>query len=107
MPISQTGTESAYRVSIANGVLRVWVNTYRIFVTVLTANAPDIDPGFSAALIHGPDNNIASLLFIFQNEGPESEMLRLIQCKYPRRRLISGVGHFERLGSYGLGWHGG
>lgn len=26
------------------------VNTYRIFVTVLTANAPVIDPGFSATV---------------------------------------------------------
>jgi hypothetical protein len=88
-------------------VVCVRVNIYRIFVTVPTAYAPVIDPGFSAALKHGPNNNVTNLLIIFHNEGPESETLRVIQCKYPRRRLVSGVGHFERLGSYGLGSHGG
>ena len=40
-----------------------------------------IDPGFSAALILGSNNNITDLLFILQNGGPESQMLRPIQCK--------------------------
>jgi hypothetical protein len=94
-------------VSSADCVLRVRLNIDRIFVTVSTSDAPVIDPGFSAALIRGPNDNITSQLFIFQNEGPESEMLRPIHCKYPRRRWISGVDRFERFGSYGLGWHGG
>ncbi len=38
-------------------------------------------PGFSAALVPGPNNSIARLLSIFQNGGPESEMLRPIQRK--------------------------
>ena len=87
--------------------MRVRVNTYRILVTVPTANAPAIDPRFGAALIHGPNNNTTSVLSIFQNGGPESEMLSLIQGKYPRRHLVSDVGRFERLGSYSLGWHDG
>src|ERR1700682_5091792 len=99
----RTSGESA---SSADCVLRVRLNIDRIFVTVSTSNAPVIDPGYSAALIRGPNDNITSQLFIFQNQGPESEMLRPIHCKYPRRRLISGMSHFERFGSCGRGSRG-
>jgi hypothetical protein len=86
--------------------MRVRINCYRIFAAVPAANAPSIDPRFGAALIHGPNNSSTGLLSILQNGRPESEMLSLIQCKYPHRPFVSGVGRSERLGSYDLGWHG-
>ncbi len=94
-------------VSSADRVMRVRLNIDRILVTVSTANAPVIDPGFSAALIRGPNNSITTQLLIFQNQGPESEMLRPIHRKYPRRPLIGGVDRFETFGTCGRGWHGG
>src|SRR5260370_19352922 len=105
--LTQLFRTSGECVSSADCVLRVRLDIDRIYVTVSTSNAPVIDPGFSAALIRGPNSSITSQLFIFQNEVPESEMLRPIHCKYPRRRLISGVDRFERFGSFRRGWHGG
>jgi hypothetical protein len=71
-----------------------------------TRASQSIDPRFGAALINGPNNSSTGLLSILQNGRPKSEMLSLIQCKYPHRPFVSGVGRSERLGSYDLGWHG-